>query len=343
MKRKMIVAAVIILALAMAAALVACQSGERDVTATVIDGVAGGSVDGNTVEIVVEQGTESLDVTNMISTVSNAPWRLYRDNALSNEIEDKVLPGEGYALANGDNRYYIGVESLDGENQETYLLVVHKQYTVTARVLNDAGEQLHSETVLSHTSFEPDYSVSAPTGYRFDGFTATDPAWEADGIIRRDTDFTANIVAKSYSVRYSLKEGESLPAGVAATAYVQYGADYTLAVPETAEEGKYFAGWASAFDDTMMTAADGSSLAPWSRDAYLVVVAVWSDTPPVTEPETGTDESDPETGAEGTEPETGTDVTEPETGTDVTEPETGTDVTEPETGSDSSETEGETI
>lgn len=282
MKKTVIIALIIVSALALSIGLAGCQYyGEKDATAAEIEAVNGGTVKGQTVEIVVGAETESVDLTNKIATVSDAPWQLFRDNACTDEIADKKIPGEGYSLVNGNNVYYVTVKSLDGSSNATYLLLVHKQYSVTARVLNEAGEQISSEVVLSHTAYEPEFTFDVPTGYRFDGWNASDPNWNTDGIIRQDTDFTAVIAAKSYSVRYSLKEGESLSEGAQSSPRVTYNENYTLDVPVNADSSLYFAGWRSAYDEELMiTDASGNSLAPWSRDAYLVVVAVWTSEPP---------------------------------------------------------------
>ena len=285
MKRTAIITGIVFV-VALAVLLTGCTMGEKDATVAEIDAVNGGTVGDGTVEIVVEAGQESLDLSNKLATESDAPWSLYRDRACTEEIADKVVPGEGYSLKNGDNVYYIVVESLDGNIKATYVLTVHKQYTVTARILNAAGEQLSSETVLSHTAYKPLNETVIPTGYRLEGWISTDPAWDNDGIIRRDTDFTAVIAAKSYTVTYSLKEGESLPVGTDAAAKVTFDSEYTLAVPLNSDSGLYFVGWRSPIDDDLMlTDETGKSLAVWSRDAGLSVVAVWSDVqPPVADP-----------------------------------------------------------
>ena len=143
MKKTVIIALIIVSVLALSLGLAGCQYyGEKDPTAAEVEAVNGGTVKGQTLEIVVDAGTESIDLSNKIATVSDAPWQLFRDNACSNEITDKKIPGEGYSLINGDNSYYVSVKSLDGSANATYLLLVHKQYSVTARVLNDAGEQV---------------------------------------------------------------------------------------------------------------------------------------------------------------------------------------------------------
>ena len=166
---------------------------------------------------------------------------------------------------------------MDATAQLSHLLHLPSRLAV-----DDAGEQVSSEVVLSHTAYEPKFESDIPMGYAFDGWSASDPNWNTDGIIRQDTDFTAVVLPKSYSVRYSLKEGESLPEGVQTSARVTFNEEYTLAVPVNADASLYFAGWRSAYDENLMiTDASGKSLAPWSRDAYLVVVAVWTIEAPV--------------------------------------------------------------
>ena len=100
-------------------------------------------------------------------------------------------------------------------------------------------------------------------------------------------------------MRYSLKEGESLPEGAHTSLRVTFDDEFTLAVPVNADASLYFAGWRSAYDEELMlTDASGKSLAPWSRDAYLVVVAVWTTEAPAdpgtTEPGTEEPDADPD-------------------------------------------------
>lgn len=276
MKTKVIIAVLVVL---LALTLVACNS-EKDVTAAEVDGVRDGKVTAAEIETVVEAGTESIDLTNMISTVSNAPWKLYRDSGYIEEIADKVVPGEGYVLNNGDNVYYVSVTSLDGEQTAQYKLTVHKRFSVTATIFNSEGLVIKSELVDSYTKYDPDVDMATATGYNFDGWDADDDRWEADGIIRQATEFTPKISPKSFSANISLQEGETLKDGTANN-LVNYDETFTFPVPSDETKaakqasGYAFGGWANAFNGAAFTDADGVMLAPWSRGSSLTLKSIW--------------------------------------------------------------------
>lgn len=276
MKTKVIIAVLVVL---LAVTLVACNS-EKDVTAAKVDGVRDGKVTAAEIETVVEAGTESVDLTNMISTVSNAPWKLYRDSGYIEEIADKVVPGEGYVLNNGDNVYYVSVTSLDGEQTAQYKLTVHKRFSVTATIFNSEGLVIKSELVDSYTKYDPDVDLATATGYNFDGWDADDDRWEADGIIRQATEFTPKISPKSFSANISLQEGETLKDGTANN-LVNYDETFTFPVPSDETKaakqasGYAFGGWANAFNGAAFTDADGVMLAPWSRGSSLTLKSIW--------------------------------------------------------------------
>ena len=276
MKTKVIIAVLVVL---LAVTLVACNS-EKDVTAAEVDGVRDGKVTAAEIETVVEAGTESVDLTNMISTVSNAPWKLYRDPGYIEEIADKVIPGEGYVLNNGDNVYYVSVTSLDGEHTARYQLTVHKRFSVTATIFNSEGLVIKSELVDSYTKYDPDVDIATATGYNFDGWDANDDRWEVDGIIRQATEFTPKISPKSFSANISLQEGETLKDGTANN-LVNYDETFTFPVPSDETKaakqasGYAFGGWANAFNGAAFTDADGVMLAPWSRGSSLTLKSIW--------------------------------------------------------------------
>ena len=276
MKTKVIIAVLVVL---LAVTLVACNS-EKDVTAAEVDGVRDGKVTAAEIETVVEAGTESVDLTNMISTVSNAPWKLYRDPGYIEEIADKVIPGEGYVLNNGDNVYYVSVTSLDGEHTARYQLTVHKRFSVTATIFNSEGLVIKSELVDSYTKYDPDVDIATATGYNFDGWDADDDRWEVDGIIRQATEFTPKISPKSFSANISLQEGETLKDGTANN-LVNYDETFTFPVPSDETKaakqasGYAFGGWANAFNGAAFTDADGVMLAPWSRGSSLTLKSIW--------------------------------------------------------------------
>ena len=276
MKTKVIIAVLVLL---LAVSLVACNS-ENDVTVAEVDAVQNGKVIGDRVETVVEAGTESVDVTNMISTVSNAPWKLFRDSDFSDEIEDKVVPGEGFVLNNGDNLYYIEVTSLDGEKTARYTLAIHKRFVVTATILNFEGLVVTTEHVDSYEKYEPETDLVIPEGYELESWKADDDLWAQDHLIRRATTFEPVISPKSYTVTIVLSEGETLASGDTRHT-VSYDQTYAFPLPsdETvaakAAAGYAFGGWENAYSGEAFTDVNGIMTAPWKRDVELTLKASW--------------------------------------------------------------------
>ena len=280
MKRfTLIVTAVLTVLLALT--LTACNS-EKDMTAARIDAGAGGKVVGDRVEVVVEQDTAVADLSTMISTVSNAPWKLYRDAGCTEEIADKIVPGDGYVLNNGDNTYYAVVTSLDGEHTATYTVVVHKRFQVTAIVLNSEGLTIGTETVESYTKYTPEAEIAVPKGYRLEGWKADDERWAEDGLIRRQTSFAPIVSPESYTVTLSLGTDETLKDTIETEYTVIYGEQLTFPVISDATreamslKGYGFSGWANFYNGEAFTDPDGKMLAPWSREASLTLKALWT-------------------------------------------------------------------
>lgn len=92
---------------------------------------------------------DNVELSGMISVSSGSSWQLYSD------ITGQTLIPTKYAanLKNGDNTYYIVVNSDDGKVNRTYTLKIHKQHYVTI-TYNSAGGAFRTDQVLTHTNWE---------------------------------------------------------------------------------------------------------------------------------------------------------------------------------------------
>ena len=218
--------------------------------------IQGGTVDGLNVNLDVGNGVVDVDLSGMLQVSNNSSWQLYLD-----KLGQTIVPTK-YAtnLVEGDNIYYIVVNSEDGSINRTYTLNVHKQYYTN--VYLKANDQVIKtiENVLSHTTVE----LNAPseiTGYNLTWASSTYYVTE-----RNKTIEPSAMTAKNYTV--TLNAGEGTLNGEA-THTISFNAEYTL--PTASLEGYTFIGWEG--DGVIVTDASGISLMNYQFDKDITYTA----------------------------------------------------------------------
>lgn len=218
--------------------------------------IQGGTVDGLNVNLDVGSGVVDVDLSGMLQVSNNSSWQLYLD-----KLGQTIVPTK-YAtnLAQGDNIYYIVVNSEDGSINRTYTLNIHKQYYTN--VYLKANDQVIKtiENVLSHTTVE----LGAPSEIK--GYNLT---WSSNTYYvteRNKTIEPSSIIAKTYTV--TLDAGEGTLSGNA-THSISYNAQYQLPTPTL--DGYTFVGWSK--DGSIVTDASGSSLTNFQFDKDMTFTA----------------------------------------------------------------------
>lgn len=218
--------------------------------------IQGGTVDGLNVNLDVGSGVVDVDLSGMLQVSNNSSWQLYLD-----KLGQTIVPTK-YAtnLAQGDNIYYIVVNSEDGSINRTYTLNIHKQYYTN--VYLKANDQVIKtiENVLSHTTVE----LGAPSEIK--GYNLT---WSSNTYYvteRNKTIEPSSIIAKTYTV--TLDAGEGTLSGNT-THSISYNAQYQLPTPTL--DGYTFVGWSG--EGSIVTDASGSSLTNFQFDSDMTFTA----------------------------------------------------------------------
>ncbi len=173
MKKKVFGFICLIVVLAAAVSLAACNKGEEytnDNTA-LLKQFDGATIQGKTVALDVAPDVEAVSIGEgayRVSVSAGCRWALYRDVACQIVIQNNRTD----ALKEGHNRYYLLVSTEDGAISNRYTLDIWRNFYATVNYFA-ADELVQTETVLSHTAFP----VPAPInriGYDFRG-------WNVDG------------------------------------------------------------------------------------------------------------------------------------------------------------------
>ena len=218
--------------------------------------IQGGTVDGLNVNLDVANTVQDVDLSGMLTVSNNSSWQLYRD-----KLGQTIVP-TNYAtnLVEGDNIYYIVVNSEDGTVNRTYTLNVNKQYYTNVYLKVNDQVIKTIENVLSHTNVE----LNAPseiTGYSLTWASGTYYITE-----RNKTIEPSGVTPKNYTVTLDANGGAI---NGSATKTVSYNSEYNL--PVATKDNYTFIGW--EVSGSLVTDADGISLGKFQFDTNLTYTA----------------------------------------------------------------------
>ena len=218
-----------------------------------------GEISGLTVSMEVSEGTTQIDLSGRVTVSEGASWQLYLD------VTGQTLIPTKYAanLQNGDNIYYIVVNSADNTVNRTYTLSIYKNHYVTI-TYKSQDAVYDTEQKLTHTKLGVGPSISRD-GYTFNG-------WGSSGhFVTGAETFYASWTANKYTVNLD-KNGGMLSSS---TQTLTYGNNYTLPVPTRTEYS--FMGWyTSKTGGVRMTNHTGKSEWAWNITNNTTVYAQWS-------------------------------------------------------------------
>lgn len=218
--------------------------------------ITGGTVEGLNVNLEVSQTVINVDLSGMITVSSGSSWQLYADIT-----GQKIIPTKYAAnLKNGDNTYYIVVNSSDGKVNRTYTLNIYKIHYVTITYMS-AGKVYDTQQILTHTTLDEGPAIIR-SGYTFGG-------WECSGhYVTQSKTFTANWINNTYTLTLNANGGSVSQNSKTVT----FGSIYSLSIPS--RMGYTFIGWKS--DGIMITGADGDCMGVWSIAGNRTAYAQWS-------------------------------------------------------------------
>lgn len=234
-------------------------SEKEDKTAMILS-VDGGSVDKMVVSYEVASNIEYVDFSGKLSVSKGSSWQLYGDMLGQQHIPTKYAGN----LQNGNNTFYIVVNSSDGNVNRTYTLNIWKNYKVTVQYYV-LGSLIKTKEVDTHTYL----SNSDVVPLNYDGYTFN--GWNGEGtFVIANMRVEANMTPNTYAVTLDPGEG-TLPLDKI-TQSVTYADLFVF--PTATREGYTFAGWYKG--NLKITNQMGSSVANWSYANNETLSAKWT-------------------------------------------------------------------
>jgi len=223
-----------------------------------VTGITGGKVDGLVVSYEVGTTTTSVDLSGMISVSKDSSWQLYED------ITGQVLIPTKYAanLVDGNNTYYIVVNSSDNKVNRTYTLNIWKNfYTSVSYYAN--GELFDvQENVLSRTHLD-DFRAPSVDGYTFISWNCKDYYVES-----KNVRFDAQLTANTYTLTLDAN------GGVCSQKNKSVKFDDAFELPVPTREGYTFNGW--KVGSNMITYSSGKGIGKWNIPNNTTATAKWT-------------------------------------------------------------------
>ena len=223
----------------------------------------GASFDGNNIYLLVEHTTEYLSLANMIVTSSNSTWKLYYDRLGQMEIPTKIAASTSGKLLNGDNIFYIVVNS--GNQTNLYELNVYRSFEVNVYYKDDISV-INVETAYAGYDYNINYTPSIE-GYTFN-------YWTLDGSRidkinpKGDINLIANKTANNYKVRLDTNGGNELSISEYS---ITFDSSYQLTIPT--RTGYTFIGW--EYNNSLLTNSIGESINVYKYASDITLKAKW--------------------------------------------------------------------
>ena len=223
----------------------------------------GACINGDKIDLFVENDIEYVSLLNKISVVKNANWRLFYDKLGQIEIPTKIATSMSGKLVDGDNYFYI-VITLDDQT-ELYELNIYKSYEVD--IVYKRGTQiLYTDKAYTGLPYELNYVPLIP------GFTFN--YWMLDGQkiesiqLKSPLEISANVTANKYEISLDVNGGND----ISKTKYdMVFGEKYHLPTP--VRTGYTFIGW--KYNDIVLTNEEGDSLDTYNFDENINLKAEW--------------------------------------------------------------------
>ncbi len=228
----------------------------------VILSVEGASIDGREIFMLVDHTTGEVSLSSKVVCSDDSIWRLYSDPEGQREIPTKMVTN----LRNGENTYYIVVNSQNQARVNVYELTVHRSYLVTVSYYN-GDNILKTEEVYTGDTFTASYTPNI-TGYTFNKWKTLGGKEFTSDVIWGTTTLYADKTANDYKVTLDVNGGDAL---TETEKTLTYDEAYSFPVPR--RTGYTFVGW--YVGSTQITNVNGSSLSAWGYASAQNVTAHW--------------------------------------------------------------------
>ncbi len=220
--------------------------------------IQGGKIDGLNAYLEVAPTITDVDLSGMLTVSLNSSWQLYADKMGQVNIPTKIasIPFDG------ENIYYIVVNSPDGTVNRTYTLTIFKNFYTNVYLVANNQVVKTLENVASHTNVE----LNAPS--EIDGYYLT---WDMTTYYVNEANKrieASAVTPKTYTVTMYTDGGVL---SVENTKAVAYNSEYSLPVPT--KKGYTFKGW--SYNDELVTNASGVATSKYNHFENLTYTAVW--------------------------------------------------------------------
>lgn len=243
--------------------LTSCNKSSSEAKIVSVDG---GTIDGSSIYLFVDEDTESVLLTDIIECSDNSTWKLYFDKLGLVEIPTRIATSQNGSLVDGENNFYIVVSSVDGLTFNTYELTIYRAYLATINYYN-GSYLLKSELVETGQEYTADY-IPDIEGYTFNGWVTSDGETYTTGMLLEDLDLYAVKAANSYKITLDKNMEEDTSTS---SQSVIYGEFFELPVPT--RTGYTFLGW--YVNNQRITDSSGYSLSPYMYTKNVKAVAKW--------------------------------------------------------------------
>ena len=228
--------------------------------------VEGATIDGTEIFLLVDSTTTNVSLAEKVVCSEGCAWRLYYDQMGQTEIPTKIAAGMNGELSNGENVFYIVVNSLDGTMTSVYKLTVYRNYAVAVEYYHQ-NQLIHTETAYTGNEFSITY-IPDIQGFTFHHWNDVDGT-PCDRITPWDTvRLFADATANTYEITYNANNGSLNETGSTVT----FGEHFSFPIPT--RTGYTFEGW--YYGSTQLTDSNGASINLWGITDNIEITASWS-------------------------------------------------------------------
>ena len=243
---------------------------EPDDKASIVS-IVNGSVEGLDCYLEVSPSTVNIDLSGSIEVSKDSSWQLYAD-----VLGQQLIPTKYAAnLVDGDNIYYVVVNSADGTVNRTYTLHIWRNFYVDVMFVSQ-GEVVKTLTRTTHTYISNDEFISVSrTGYTHTGWTNHTDGEDyyitgynsSYSALSSTITFDAKFSANDYTITLDANGGSCGKDSVEVT----YDSYFELPVPT--RTGYTFDGW--EYNGTKITTTSGSCITGFAYDKNITAKAKW--------------------------------------------------------------------
>jgi len=232
----------------------------------IIENVEGAKITGFEIFMCVDSNVDAISLSDKVQCSKNSVWKLYYDKMGQIEIPTKIAASKNGFLQDGDNIFYIVINSQNGTCMNTYQLTIHRSYAVNLSYY-DGNKILYTEKVLTGGEHTITY-IPNLIGYNFIGWQTANGENVSSVTLWNSIALYANKVEISFDVLLDVNGGEEIEN---VNINLTYGESAKIIVPT--REHYDFLGW--FVGDLAVTDNEGKTLNNWDFAVPKTLTAHW--------------------------------------------------------------------